>query len=110
LGLVSETVPVPELLYAEPRPVDETRPFAILRYIDGLTFRELKRTGDRPAIEQAAYSLGKTLAAIGRYRFPEPGRLGAGLVVAGKFVEGPDTVPQLVDRFLSSTVLQERIS
>jgi len=110
LGLVSETVPVPELLFAEPRPVDETRPFVILRYIDGLTFRELKRTGDSAALQLAAYSLGKTLAAIGRYRFPEPGRLGEGLVVAGKFIEGPDPVPRLVDRFLSSTVLQERIS
>jgi len=110
LRLVRKTVPVPEVLYAEPRLSDETRPFVILRYVEGITLRELKRTGNTTAVQQAAYSIGRTLAAIGRYKFPESGRLSPGLVVSGKFVEGPDPVPSLVERFLSSGVLQSRIS
>jgi Ser/Thr protein kinase RdoA (MazF antagonist) len=110
LRFVSKTVPVPEVLYAAPRRSDETRPFVILRYVEGITFRELKQTGDTTAIQQASHSIGRTLAAIGRYKFPESGRLGPGLVVSGKFVEGRDPVPRLVERFLSSSVLQSRIS
>ena len=107
LTLVRETVPVPEVLYGSPS-VD--RPFLILSYVEGVTFQELKRTGNRKATEQASYSIGRTLAAIGKYNFNAPGVIGPGLNVSERYLDGPDEVPKLVERWLCSNVLQQRLS
>jgi hypothetical protein len=71
----------------------------------------MERTNDLKAIQQASTSIGKTLAAIGRFRFPAPGALvasDASLVVGNKFIEGPDPIPRILDRFLGSTIFQQR--
>jgi aminoglycoside phosphotransferase (APT) family kinase protein len=108
LRLIGRTVPVAEVLYAEPQPADSTKPFAIVTFIDGITFRELKHNGNKADLSQAAYSAGQILAAIGQYKFPEAGKLGPGLAITGKYLEGPDLVPRLVEGFLKSSVLQTR--
>src|SRR4030095_1320641 len=106
-NLVHSAVPVPKIYYAEPDPVDDIPSFAILEFIDGLTFQQLKRTRDVEAISQASRSVGETLAAIGRFSFPKSGRLVAEesceqLKVGASFIEGPDPIPRLLDRFLES--------
>lgn len=55
-------VPVPDVIHAEPRGWEDIPPFILVRYVEGITFRELTRRGDTDAIAQAAYSAGKTLA------------------------------------------------
>jgi hypothetical protein len=55
LGLLGACIPVPEALHAEPLALDDIAPFMILRYVEGVTFRDLVRTGDRVAIAEAAY-------------------------------------------------------
>ncbi|HJX91183.1 MAG TPA: phosphotransferase [Pyrinomonadaceae bacterium] len=112
-NLIQSEVPVPKILYAEPNPVDDIPSFAILEFIDGLTFQQLKRTSDVEAIRQASRSVGETLAAIGRFRFPKSGRLvveGASeqLSVGASFIEGPDPIPRLLDTFLESQDCQNR--
>ena len=106
-NLIHRHVTVPEILHAE-----STEPaFAVVEYIEGLTFQHLKRTNNLNAIQQASASIGKTLAAIGRFRFPAPGALlasEASLVVGNKFIEGPDPIPRILDRFLSSNTFQQR--
>jgi aminoglycoside phosphotransferase (APT) family kinase protein len=62
LSQLSAVVPVPQVLHAE----TGDGPFAFLRYVEGITFRELKSKGSNEATQQAAYSVGKTLAAIGQ--------------------------------------------
>jgi aminoglycoside phosphotransferase (APT) family kinase protein len=106
-NLVQLNVPVPKILYAEPDGMDEIPSFAILEFIDGLTFQQLNRTRDVEAISQASRSVGEILAAIGRFSFPKSGRLVADesseqLKVGASFIEGPDPIPRLLDRFLES--------
>jgi aminoglycoside phosphotransferase (APT) family kinase protein len=107
-NLIYQHVPVPEILHAESK---GSQVFAFVEYIQGLTFQQLKRTNNLKAIQQASASIGKTLAAIGRFRFPAPGTLlarEASLVLGNKFIEGPDPIPRLLDRFLASNTFQQR--
>ena len=109
IRLVGGSVPVPEVVYAEPRGWEDAPPFALLRYVEGITFQELKRTRDANAIAQAAHSAGETLAAIGRVVFPKPGWLGPGPSVTSPLLEGPDPVPRFVDLCLAAANLERRM-
>ena len=106
-NLIHRHVPAPEILHAE----SKEPAFAFVEYVEGLTFQQLKRTNNLKAIQQASASIGKTLAAIGRFRFPAPGALlasEASLVIGNRFIEGPDPVPRILDRFLASNIFQQR--
>lgn len=110
IGLIGGTVPVPEIIHAEPSALDDLPPFALLRHVEGITFYELKRRGDRDAVAQAAYSAGETLAAIGRFTFVKPGWLAPGPTVTAPLLEGANPTPRFVDSCLQSTNLQQRMS
>jgi aminoglycoside phosphotransferase (APT) family kinase protein len=109
LGLVGNSIPVPEVLHAEPLGLDGVPPFALLGYVERITFRELGRCGDPDAIAQAAYSAGATLAAIGRFTFEKAGWLGPGPAVTAPLLQGADPVPRFVDLCLVSPNLQPRM-
>jgi aminoglycoside phosphotransferase (APT) family kinase protein len=104
--LIHSAVPLAEIIYAE---ADSA--FAILDFIEGLTFQELKQTKSSAAIEQAVRSVGETLAAIGRFTFPSSGQLlveADRLQVGAPFIDGPNPIPRLMDRFLESPNCQRR--
>ena len=107
LRLVRSTVPVPEVIHVEPNGIDGSAPFTIMEFVNGVTFQQLKRTKDTEAIHHAAASAGETLARIGKYQFPKPGRLQVDndLTVGSQYME----VPRLLDSFLQSRNLQQRI-
>src|SRR5579871_6246897 len=105
LQLVSGSVPVPEVIHAEPGGVDDLPPFLLTRYVEGITFRDLLHTQDSDAIAQAARSVGETLAAIGLFAFSKPGWLGPGPAVGAPLLEGADPGPRFVDRCLGSALL-----
>jgi aminoglycoside phosphotransferase (APT) family kinase protein len=107
--LVRGTVPVPEILYAQPEASENLGPFVVMRYIEGVTFRELKGTGDLDAMRQVAYSIGRTLAEIGKYSFTQSGWLTAGLG-AGEQLAGPHPIPRFVEECLASPELKARTS
>ena len=111
LRLVRTTVPVPAVIHVEPNGIDGSGPFSILEFVPGMTFQQLKRTKDLEAIHQAATSVGETLARIGKFQFPKPGRLQVedNLTVGSQYMEGPDPIPHLLDSFLQSRHLQQRI-
>lgn len=109
-SLIRKHVPVAEIIYTDS---DDTASFAVLEYVEGITFQQLKRTADLTAIQQAATNVGETLARIGRFQFSFPGELlfdpAAGELKIGKrFIEGPDPIPRILDRFLASPVFQKR--
>ena len=111
--LISNAVPVAEIIHAECSDSDDSPAFAVLEYVEGLTFQQLKRTNDLAAIQQAAASAGEILARIGCVQFPKPGELlvdqTAGKLTAGQtFVDGPDPVPRILDRFLASPTFERR--
>jgi len=109
MRLVGGSVPVPEVLHAERRGWEDLPPFILMRYVEGTNFRELKRSGDTEAIAQAAYSAGKTLAAIGRTTFSKPGWLASGPAVAAALLEGANPMPRFVDLCLAAANLQRRM-
>jgi hypothetical protein len=85
-------------------------PFALMRCMEGINFRELKRRGDSATIAQAAYSAGQVLAAIHKFKFEKPGWLGPGLRVTAPLMEGADPMPRFVDSCLASANLKSRMS
>ena len=112
LSRVRDTVPVPEVLHAAPDGADGVGPFAVLRWVEGITFRALKHTGDRAALAAASASVGAVLAAIGGHAFPRGGWLDAGpdgLVVGAPLLHGPDAMPRFVDACLESPPLVRRV-
>ena len=111
--LLSPTIRVPRVLHAAPEGIEDSPAFLINEYVIGSTFRELKRTKDLKAIQQASYSVGATLALIGGFKFEKPGRLeveehAAALEVGPKFIEGPDQIARLMDTFLASANCEQR--
>lgn len=112
LRLVRQTVPVQELLHAGPNGIDGSRPFNILEFVEGCTFQQLELTNNVEAINQAAASVGETLAAIGRYRFEKPGHLvetgDNNLAVGAPYIDGPDPIPRILESFLDNPTLQRR--
>lgn len=109
MRLVGGTVPVPEVIHAEPRGWEDLPPFTLARWVEGISFRDLKRGGDAAAIAQAAQAAGETLAAIGRFRFPKPGWLAPGPTVGSPLLEGADPMPRFIDLCLASENLQRRV-
>ena len=112
LRLVRRTVPVPEVYYVDPEGIDDSGAFSVLQFVEGLTFQQLKRTGNLTAIHEASSSVGKTLAAIGAYQFSKPGRLSATtnqLEVGAPYTKSSNPIPEILDSFLDSKDVQHRL-
>jgi aminoglycoside phosphotransferase (APT) family kinase protein len=109
LGLVRGRAPVPEVMYTAPNGMDEMPPFAVLRFVEGITFQELKRAGDREATAEAAESVGRALAAIGRVQFERGGWIGPGPSVGAPLLPGENALPRFVDLCLESEALRGRM-
>ena len=110
MRLVGAAVPVPEVIYAQPHGWEDLPPFTFTRWIEGITFKELKRSGDAEAIAQAAQAAGEILAAIGSFRFPKPGWLAPGPNVTSPLLEGADPTPRFIDLCLAAENLQRRVT
>lgn len=83
--LVHERVPIPEIVYADPRSAHYPLPYSIMRWIDGVLLSELLTSGNSVSIPNVAYDVGATLATIGTYTFPQSGFFGPGLTIAQPF-------------------------
>ncbi|HEY6330801.1 MAG TPA: phosphotransferase [Blastocatellia bacterium] len=62
-------IPVPEVVAVQEGgatsvPAFSGRPFIVIRYVEGITFRELKNRHNPRATGEAAYSIGETVAAF----------------------------------------------
>lgn len=107
--MVRRTVPVPEVLGVAPEGGDGVGPYAVLRYVDGATFQELRRRGDARALAEASAAIGRTLATIGRHEFPRPGRLEAGPRVGEQLARGSDPIPAFVEASLGRPAFANRL-
>jgi aminoglycoside phosphotransferase (APT) family kinase protein len=107
--LIGKSIPIPEIIHAEPEGMDDIHPFAILEFVEGVTFRDLKCTRNLEAIGQAAFAVGQTLAALGRIMFPASGWLGPGPAVTAGLLEGLNPAPRFLDECLRSENLLTRI-
>ncbi len=107
--LIGGSVPVPEVIYAEVRTREDLPPFTLARFVDGISFLELKRGGETKAIAEAAHSAGQILAEIGRITFEAPGWLKPGAAAGAPLLAGERPIPRFVDGCLSSMVLQRQM-
>ena len=100
-------VAVPEVLYVAPS--NETVRFAVLELVAGISMRDLKQTGDAGSIAEASHSVGLELAALASVRLRDPA------IIATEFAPNPDLLHGsnvnacLIDHFLESAVLRERL-
>jgi aminoglycoside phosphotransferase (APT) family kinase protein len=109
MRFVRGSVPVPEVIHVEARGWDDIPPFVLMRCVDGISLRDLKKSGDPSAMAQAAASAGEILAAIGRKTFSKPGWLAPGPSVTCPLLEGKDPIPRYIDLCLESAHLQPRL-
>lgn len=109
IRLVGASVPVPEILFAAPTATPDMPAFAVFKFVEGITLRDLKQTGDKEAVAQAASSSGQILAELGKFHFSRAGWLSASLAVTASLMEGADPLPRFVDLCLNSANLQRRI-
>jgi aminoglycoside phosphotransferase (APT) family kinase protein len=107
--LVSAQVPVPEILYADPRGDEDIGPYLVSRWVKGETFREIKSRRDPGEIAEGAYSIGAVLARIGSFSFPQPGWIGAGLEIAAPLAAGPDPVPSFIEQCAADPEFGRRV-
>lgn len=103
--LVRDAVPVAEFVHAEPDGVAGGPPFALLRHVEGITFRELRRCGDATATAQAARSIGEVCARIGSFTFAHGGWLAKGPTPTSPLLEGEDACPRFIDQCLENAKL-----
>ena len=108
--LAGALVPVPAVIHAEPYGFEDLPPFTLARYVEGISLRDLRPSGDAGASAEAAYSAGETLAAIGRATFARPGWIGPGPAVTAPLLEGKDPTPRFVDLCLGSIDLERRMA
>ncbi len=107
LAMIQDSIPVPDIIYAEPAGREEIPPFVLYRYVEGVEFRELKR--DREAYAQAAYAIGQTLAAIHKITFNSSGWLGPGPSVSHPLIAGENPVPRFAGLCFQSPNLQRYV-
>jgi aminoglycoside phosphotransferase (APT) family kinase protein len=107
LRLLGPLIPVHQVTFAQPGGLEDVPPFVALRFIEGVTLRELKRTGETGAVAQAAFASGKILARIHSIAFQNSGWIGPGLEVSAPLETTPR--PRFVDDCLASSQLQQRM-
>jgi aminoglycoside phosphotransferase (APT) family kinase protein len=110
VSLLSELrgrLPVPSVLHVAPE--TETVPFVVLEFVDGVTMRDLKRTGDAGAIAEASYSIGLELATLASLRLGDRAIIATDVVPNAELLSGSNVNARLIDHFLESAVLRERL-
>jgi aminoglycoside phosphotransferase (APT) family kinase protein len=93
--LVAPLVPVPEILFTDP---EGSPPCVLMRWVSGETWRDIELRGDARELADCGRALGIVLARIGSFT----------LECHDDF--GPDPVPRMVERFLSSPAALSRLS
>ncbi|HKS43316.1 MAG TPA: phosphotransferase [Blastocatellia bacterium] len=107
LSTLRRTVPVPEVVHAEPEGFGDEGPFIFLKYVEGITFRQLKATGDRRAIQEASYAVGATLAAIGKHNLTHQSHASDDACMMPEVIDGYITTPKLIAR--TGNALADRV-
>ena len=109
LNLVRRDVPVPSVLYAEPKGDDHNPPFVVLQFVDGISLRDLMAAGGA-AVAEAAYDAGRVLSRLQAYGFPQSGLLTGSLTVDSSFIAGPIATVSLIQLFARSESFSRRVS
>jgi len=93
--LASRFIPVPEILNANPEGLEHIGPYVIYRFVEGITFQELKRSGSLTDMAEAAFAVG---AALARVHAVTPGEAAC-----------PGPASGTADEYLNSPLLEQRM-
>ena len=104
--LVAGRVPVPEILYADCAGEAETPPHVVMRWVEGVTFRQIKQRANIGEIAECARAIGTVLAHIGAFTFERPGVLGSGLAIGEPLC---DSIPAFVETCLATAEFNRRM-
>lgn len=104
IARVRGSVPVAEVLYADTRGEAFGRPYAVMRWMEGVTLDQLlARPAEADPVAIAA-CLARTLAAIGSFTFPQIGFFGPELAIA----EPLGSVREFCVNYLESCLFHDR--
>jgi aminoglycoside phosphotransferase (APT) family kinase protein len=103
--LVQESVPIPELLYADLHGTEYDKPYAIMKWVDGLLLSEVMAQEKSDDIAACGYDVGAVLARIGAHTFPQAGFFGPDLTVTEPFEGGSTSYLNGIEQYLA----QERV-
>jgi len=101
-------VAVPAVLYVAP--ATETAPFVVLEFVDGISMRDLKRSGDVKGVGEAAYAAGRELATLASVRLSNPAILAAEFEAEPELFSGANVNARLIYHFLESVLLRKRMN
>lgn len=87
-GRLRDRVPVAAFVHVEPDPAPLGAPFALLRWVDGVTMDSVLPALDQAALDGLGETLGRLLATIHGERFGRSGFLDGNLNVVEPFVPG----------------------
>lgn len=96
-------IPVPEVLH-----VDESAggiPFVVMNVVEGVSLRQLKKTGSAEAIAQAAYDAGRQLARLASIVPKQPANVTPDL--DPELLRGSNVNARVIDHFCESPCLRE---
>lgn len=99
-NLVSGWIPVPEILYADPAGAEDIGPHMLMRYVEGVTFQELKSKGNPEQTAEAAYAIGATLA---KFQLASSGS-------RPRLIEDvPRPISEILEKWLSTPIVEQRL-
>jgi fructokinase len=100
-------VAVPKVLHvaADADPV----PFAVLEFVEGISMRDLKRTGDARSVAESAYAAGRELASLAAVRLRDAAIIAADFAPNPELLRGPNVNARLIDHFLDASLLRGRL-
>jgi aminoglycoside phosphotransferase (APT) family kinase protein len=99
-------VPVAGIVYANFSGAGGVPPHVAMRWIEGVSFREIKRRGDASEVAECARAIGAVLARIGEFTFERAGEIGPGLAVRAPLVEG---VAAFIENCAASAAFERRV-
>lgn len=100
---------VPSVFHFDPAPPDNGAPFAVLEFIEGIALRQLKASGSSAAIADATHDVGLQLARLASARLTDPESLDVDLPLDPAVLHGSHTNATLIDHFLQSTLVHQRL-
>ncbi len=99
-NLIQTRMPVPELLYIDSDGARYDTAYAVMRWVDGTLLSDIIATGRLVDSTDCAYDVGRTLAHIGAYRFPQGGFFGTNLIIEQPFDAGSVPFLSIIEQFL----------
>jgi aminoglycoside phosphotransferase (APT) family kinase protein len=107
--LVAGTVPIAEIVDADPDGARHGRPYSVSRWIDGVKLDRLLEALSGDEVDQLGSEVGRVLGRIATFRFPRAGFFGPGLEIERPLGDSRQWFVDFVEGCLATPRAQERL-